>query len=32
MPFNGNEAGTNRRLANIKEDLLKQGLLKEYCE
>lgn len=30
--FNGNEAGTNRRLANIKEDLLKQGLLKEYCE
>lgn len=30
--FNGNEAGTNRKLANIKEDLLKQGLLKEYCE
>lgn len=29
--FNGNESGTNRRLANIKEDLLKQGLLKEYC-
>lgn len=30
--FNGNESGTNRQLANIKEDLLKQGLLKEYCE
>ena len=29
--FNGNESGTNRKLANIKEDLLKQGLLKEYC-
>lgn len=30
--FNGNGSGTNRQLANIKEDLLKQGLLKEYCE
>lgn len=30
--FNGNESATNRKLANIKEDLLKQGLLKEYCE
>lgn len=30
--FRGNEAANNRKLANVKEDLLKQGLLKEYCE